>query len=370
MKCRFCKRDGLPDDAVWCCWCGERLKKERKAEIKIPEPRLMPSGRWLMTLRKEGISFTRDTAEECRTEARAIRMGIIEVEKHPDKITLSALLDEYISSKDNILSPSSIASYDKIRLYRFQDYMDAPVSNIPWQRMLNAEKGAPRTVGNAWRLVAAALRAHGAVVPEVTLPQTIPYDSRFLQPDEIPAFIQMVSTTSIAIPALLALHSLRVSEIAALTLDDIERDCLWNGRKYDIIHVRGAVVRDRNGNMITKETNKNSSSRRDIPIFIPELKLLLTNCAPGRLCTRRPHSLTKTLYAVCDNSSFPRINMHALRHSFASLAYSLGLSELATMRLGGWADYGTMRKIYTHLSKHDLADAADTLSDFFANPAT
>ena len=62
--------------------------------------------------------------------------------------------------------------------------------------------------------------------------------------------------------------------------------------------------------------------------------------------------------------------MHALRHSFASLAYSLGLSELATMRLGGWADYGTMRKIYTHLSKHDLADAADTLSDFFANPAT
>lgn len=370
MKCRFCKRDGLPADAVWCCWCGERIKKERKPEIKIPEPRQMPSGRWIITLRKEGVSITKDTAEECRTEAKAIRMGIIEAAKYPDRITLNDLLEEYISSKDNVLSPSTIAGYDKIRRLRFKDYMNTPVGNIPWQRMINSESGSPKTIRNAWGLVAAALKSRCLPVPDITLPQVVPYDSHFLQPEEIPAFIKMVSKTNIAIPVLLALHSLRVSEIVALSWDDIERDGLWSGKKCDIIHVRGATVIDRDGNMVFKETNKNSASRRDIPVFIPELKTLLSNPVSDKPCTYHPNSLAPALFSVCDNNNFPRINMHALRHSFASLAYSLGLNELTTMRLGGWSNFSTMRKIYTHLSTRDLVDAAETLSSFFAETTT
>lgn len=366
MKCRFCKRDGLPDDAVWCCWCGERVKKERKAEIKIPEPRLMPSGRWLMTLRKEGISFTCDTAEECRTKARAIRMELIEAEKHPDRITLGKLLEEYISSKDNVLSPSTIAGYDKIRQLRFTAYINTPVADIPWQRMINAEPGAPKTIYNAWGLVAAALKANSLPVPNITLPQIVPFDSRFLQPEQIPPFVEMVSQTRIAIPALLALHSLRVSEIAALTWDDIERDALWEGKKCDIIHVRGAIVRDRNGVIVRKNTNKNTSSRRDIPIFIPLLKKLISSSEDVVPCKHRPASLTPALYRVCDNHAFERINMHALRHSFVSLAYSLGLNELTTMRLGGWSDFDAMRNRYTHLATRDLVEAADTLTKFYS----
>lgn len=358
MKCRFCKRDGLPDDAVWCCWCGERVKKERKAEIKIPEPRLLRSGRWTITLRKEGISFTRDTAEECRAEARAIRLGIIEMAKHPDRITLGKLLEEYISSKDNVLSPSTIAGYDKILQLRFKSYINTPVADIPWQRMINAEPGSPKTIKNAWGLVAAALRAHSIPVPDITLPQVVRAERPFLAPSEIPAFISALDGHPLAIPALLALHSLRASEIAALTWEDIDLE-------NNFIHVRGAVVLDKDGNIVRKRTNKNASSHRNVPIFIPKLKELLAEHKGDRPCMYKYTSLSNGLYNFCQRNGLPRMSLHCLRHSFASLAYSRGLSELAAMRIGGWSDYGTMRKIYTHLADEDLLKSTTALEEFF-----
>ena len=42
MKCKKCKAD-IPGELhpVYCCYCGEKLQRERKkkGEIKIPTPR-------------------------------------------------------------------------------------------------------------------------------------------------------------------------------------------------------------------------------------------------------------------------------------------------------------------------------------------
>ena len=42
MKCKKCKAD-IPDELhpMYCCYCGEKLQRERKkkGEIKIPTPR-------------------------------------------------------------------------------------------------------------------------------------------------------------------------------------------------------------------------------------------------------------------------------------------------------------------------------------------
>ena len=35
------------------------------------------------------------------------------------------------------------------------------------------------------------------------------------------------------------------------------------------------------------------------------------------------------------------------------------------MQLGGWADYKTMREIYTHLAKKDVVKSETTLLQFF-----
>lgn len=45
-----------------------------------------------------------------------------------------------------------------------------------------------------------------------------------------------------------------------------------------------------------------------------------------------------------------------------SLAYHLGLSELETMKIGGWVDSG---KIYTHLAAIDSQKAKNKMSEFY-----
>ena len=68
---------------------------------------------------------------------------------------------------------------------------------------------------------------------------------------------------------------------------------------------------------------------------------------------------------ICEKNGLPKIGAHGLRHSFVSLCYHKRIPELVTMRLGGYSDYQTMRKIYTHLAATDFKDATDTLSSFF-----
>lgn len=358
MKCRYCKRDGLPPDAAFCCWCGERLKKEKRRDIKIPEPRQLPSGRWIITLRKEGLSFTRDTAEECRTEAMAIRMGLIEKSKQPEKITLSELLDEYIESKSNVLSPSTVAGYRRIAEHRFTAFNLRPVGDIDWQVAVNAEAAScsAKTLKNAWGLIASALKSRGLSVPSVTLPQVVRKTRPYLEPEQVPDFVAAVKDSDVAVPALLALSSLRRSEIYALTWDDIEPD---------VVHVRGSAVKDENNNLVFRAENKNSSSRRDVPIFIPELKELLSKRIGDKPCTVPYGSIDKRINAVCEKVGLPRVGLHGLRHSFASLAYSQGLNEMTTMKIGGWADNSTMRRVYTHLANRDIIKGVQALSDFF-----
>ena len=37
------------------------------------------------------------------------------------------------------------------------------------------------------------------------------------------------------------------------------------------------------------------------------------------------------------------------------------------MQVGGWSDYLTVRKIYTHLAQRDMLKSQKAMSDFFNN---
>lgn len=61
--------------------------------------------------------------------------------------------------------------------------------------------------------------------------------------------------------------------------------------------------------------------------------------------------------------------MHGLRHSFASLAYHMGIPEMMAADIGGWKDLGTMHKIYTHLAERDIAKRSKEFTDYFTPEA-
>lgn len=370
MKCKKCKAE-LPDELhfTYCGYCGEKLLRDRKKkdEIKIPTPRKRGQ-KWYVDLRREGVTVIENTEAEAKAKAVAIRAGFVDVKKRPSAVTLEKAIDNYIEVRSNVLSPSTLVSYKSVKKNRFKGVLQCPVADIKdWQEVINAEAAicSPKTVKNAWGLIRPAIEATGVNLPKVKLPQLVPKESVFLTPEQISVFVTAVKGTPVEIPALLGLHSLRRSEIAALDWANIDL-------RKRIIKVSGAVVPGENWALVEKPTNKNSASTRTVPIMIPELydALKAVPDKSGKVVTCYISTIYDWVNKVCDENDLPRLGVHGLRHSFASLAYHVRMSEQAAMQIGGWSDYATMRKIYTHLSTQDINAAANSMSKFYGNSTT
>lgn len=189
----------------------------------------------------------------------------------------------------------------------------------------------------------------------------VPKEHPFLEPDQIHLFLDGMRGKPVEAGALLALHGLRRSEILKLTWGSIDR-------KNRVIRVRGASVLNEEGKLVDKQTNKSAAGRRDVPVMIPRLlELAEANAARSteRVYTHSKEYLYKVTNQVCGSLGLPLVGVHGLRHSFASLAYHLGLPEKYTAAVGGWDDYATMHKIYTHLANADSKKYAAQMGEFF-----
>ena len=195
----------------------------------------------------------------------------------------------------------------------------------------------------------------------VKLPQVIPNVREFLDADQIPIFLNAVKGRKVEIAALLALSSLRRSEIMALDWNDVD---LQNG----IIKVTAATVQDANNKMVRKKETKNQTSRRTVPIIQPLRDALeAVEDKSGPVVTMSLTRMYEHINQVCRENGLPEVGVHGLRHSFASLAYHLKMPEKITMEIGGWANLGTMRNIYTHIAQRDREKYSSSFLDFFEN---
>lgn len=338
--------------------------------MKVPEPRKLKSGTWFIQLRLggESIPVSALSKAECIKKAQLIkaehRAGKRSYTPAAEK-TPRQLMDAYIEHIRQSASPSTLVGYNTIRNNRFRCVSDTPCAKIlDWQSAIDADAKlfSPKTIKNSWAFLSTAMRFASLPVPTVRLPQIVPADRAWLDPDEILKFVELLRGQPCEIPALLALHSLRRSEILALTFGDIDLDA-------QTISVRGAAVVDEHHNLVYRPENKNVSSRRVIPIMIPALLdaiLAISERPPAsRIYTGNANTPYRQINRICAANNLPLVGVHGLRHSFASLAYHLGLSELETMELGGWSDSNTMRKIYTHLARADRIKATNKIAEFF-----
>ena len=51
MKCCNCSRE-IPENSLYCNWCGKKQLREKEKKLKIPAPRQLPSGSWTVQLRR------------------------------------------------------------------------------------------------------------------------------------------------------------------------------------------------------------------------------------------------------------------------------------------------------------------------------
>lgn len=353
-----------------------------KNQVKVPTARQLASGNWFVQLRIDGqsISITKPTERAAIAEAMAIKSGIIKAKKTPrSSLTLFAAMDDYITQRQNILSPATIAGYRVIQRNRFRVLHKVKVSEIDktrWQRAVNAEaktivraatKEKPaqylsaKTLKNSAMFVQTVIAEYGGEKLSARLPQVVPNDLPWLTPEQIPVFLKAIRGSKYEIPALLALSSLRQSEIIAMQWKDIDLD----GGKL-IVH--GSAVKDQDGKLVHKKENKNLSSRRVVPFLIPQLKEAVEARSGKPNDYVYPHYsnvLRLNINKLCIASGLPPVGVHGLRRSFASLCYHLGVSEAVTMISGGWSDFRTMRKIYTKISETDIQSQAQKFTQFF-----
>lgn len=372
MRCKSCGRTDVPDGSAWCCWCGTAIvKTKRKSkEVSIPKAVQLNSGTWRIQLLVDGKrhSITAPTERECMEKARAIKTGYLKAAPS-SRLTLRKALDRYIERREGTLSPSTIRSYRDIQKNRFQTAMDKPITQYDqkgWQRLVSQEAKlcSPKSVKNAWVIINAVIKEETGEGFTVKLPQVVPTKTaQYLEPAQIKQFLEAIKGSSVELPALMALHSLRRSELLAVTWEDVdlEKKCIF---------VRGAVVYDASGNLVEKAANKNQSSRRVVPIMIPRLyDLLHDQWQPtGPVVTMPPTTIFASINRICKAEDLPQVGIHGLRHSFASLAAHIGMQEKTTMEIGGWANDATMRRIYTHALTVDRLTGSNKMIDYFTAP--
>lgn len=363
MICKYCKKE-IPEESIFCMVCGERVakkKREKKPEIKVPKPRQLKSGAWNIELRAEGESVTEPTPEACTARAQAIRAGFIKQEKAPPKLMLKTLLRDYIDSVGPVLSPSTISGYESIYEHRFKNYLNEDVNSIDWQALVNDDLKdvKPKTVHNDWGLITAAFGHAKLPVPTPKLP-TVPKAERdFFDYEQIKIFLEAVKGRKCELACLLALHSLRMSEILALKKESVSGG---------YILVRDAVVRNKDNQYVPKDTGKTYAAVRDVPVMIPRLADLWPGENDPAPAFQKHSAANSMLADVCEKAGLPVLTMHELRHSFASLAFHLKWDVLTTCQVGGWKDIGTVQKIYTHLSRKDLNENIEKMKAFYSPP--
>lgn len=337
--------------------------------MNTPKPKKLPSGKWHidMTLDGQRYYITEATKKDAIARAALIKAEYMNGVRStpPSRRTLAEAQERYINQRRNVLSPSTIRGYTTIMNTRFREVQTTPLCDIKhWQSIINIEAQlvSAKTLKNAWGFIKAVLKDNGILAPSVSLPQVVRKDYQYLEPDQLQGFLAAIRGHQYEFEYLCGLHGLRRSEILALTRESFQQ-VRKKGFRGTVIQVRGAVVFD-GEKMVRKKENKNSMSRREVPVFIDRLLELLPFHTFQTPTLYMANSTGKQLTALCRKAGLPEMGMHSLRHSFASLCYFLGISEAECMRLGGWSDPSVMRKFYIHLAEREHWTSVEKLKNF------
>lgn len=360
MKCKNCKRE-IDSDSIYCKWCGKRQIREAKKEIRIPEPKKQPSGKWFIQLRIGGQSYsvTEDTEAKCRAKAVAIKSGLIEEQKKGPRTTVGQEIDSYIESRSNVLSPSTISGYKKIRRQNFQSIMQLRPEDLTDTRMQTAVNQesisfSPKTVKNAVGLIGAALGRKFSVTIAAQSPKT---PNTYSSEDIRKLLLAIDGKGEIECAVLLAMWlSLRRSEILALKWEDIGENT---------ITVKAARVYDENHKLVEK-TTKTEKSTRVIPC--PDYILSRINALPRSgeyVFTHGTHYYWEALTNICERNGLPHIYLHGLRHTNASVMGLLGIDNKYAMKRGGWTSDHTMKGVYQQIMEEGEISAAKRIDQYF-----
>ena len=268
--------------------------------------------------------------------------------------TFEAYAREYIRDRENVLSPSSIRTYNNLINSMTDDFKHLNIKRLDQadvQREINryAQKHAPKTVRSYHGFISAILATYR---PSMTLRTTLPQKKiteRYLPSEEdIKAILDAAKGTEDSIGFQLGVMSLRCSEICALEMSDLIGNEL---------HIHANMVRDKKWQR--KETPKTDAGNRII--YLPDALVKEIN-EKGYFFKYTPNKLNLHLQKYQTELKIPKFRFHDLRHYFASYASTI-MPESDAMALGGWKSDYVFKQVYRESMKEKRKESAQKYID-------
>ena len=329
------------------------------------------SGKWTSRIyiglkdgKKQYKRFTADTKKEAERLAHTYAVNL-PTEKHGGEMTLREAMEAYIASKNNVLSPSTVAGYRRIVAHRFKSLMDLKIRDLEksdYQKAVNDEAAqhSPKTVLNAVGLLTASLSLQRIDVSGLTLPQEKKIEVVIPTDDEMQLLCAESEKWNISLPVHLAAYmGLRRSEICAL---DLRKDF---NLKNNTVRIDKAIVVDENNERVLKGTKtKNSTRTLSIPgIVLPVLKTSIEN----NYTMPTPAALDARFIKMKRSIDLDHITFHSLRHYFASTLVVLNIPDFYALKLMGHGTDLMLKTVYQHVRQDYMNQVSSKMDDFFSS---
>lgn len=327
----------------------------------------LPSGSWRVLVydgkdengKRRYQSFTADTKKQA--EYMAAQYAITHKAVKASEMTLAEAFAQYIQSKDQVLSPSTIKGYYKIKRTNLQQLMSVRLCDLTQamiQNAINREAAqlSPKTVRNVHGLLSAVLSVY---LPEMNLHTALPQRKRpelyIPSTEDVQKIIQAAQGSELEKAIMLAAFgSLRRSEIAALLRSDI------NGNQ---ITVNKAMVRSEDHEWVIKQPKTEAGYRTiTLPTFVIER---ISQCEE-RVVALTPGSITNQFVLLLERCKVPRFRFHDLRHYQASILHAMGVPDKYIIERGGWRTDSTLKNIYQHTMDEKRQEVEKNICDFFS----
>ncbi len=276
--------------------------------------------------------------------------------------TVEDCVKEYIDSKENLLSPSSVRGYLIILNNAIDHIKYIPIESLTEKDLQfwvnkNATKYKPKSIKSQFGLVVAELRQNKVKLSfeEVMLPRIERKEKHIPNETQVGQILRIVEGTSVEIPVTIAVTlGLRQSEIAALKWDD------YNGVT---IKIHAAKVLNKENRYIVKNSTKSVASTSELEVgTLLKKRLDRAERVSEYISPMLPSSVLRKFNHICDKNNLSRFTVHEQRHGNASMMLAKGIPDKYAMKRLGQSSPNMIKDVYQHLYDSKEKEAAQIIS--------
>ena len=308
-------------------------------------------------------SFTADTPHE------AIRMALDyksdkAIGAVPRSMTVEQAFTQYIETRDNVLSPSTIRGYNIVKNTRLQSIMKINILQLSIndiQRAVNmdAKRLSHKSVKSSLSLLKSVLAVQGIdiCIKRIALP---PKKKKQVMLPTVQEILRVIVGTDIELPCLLAMWlSLRISEVRGLQFRDVSED----GKTITVCRARMYF----DGHEVLRDCNKTYESTRTnaLPPYILQLIQKVPHTSENDFIVSLSYGYINNHFKAVMQEAGYDISFHKLRHAFATTLNDLGIPSNYIQKLGGWSTDNIMKSVYTHTTTTKESEYQQKIDEYF-----